>query len=247
MDRFFECFSIMQKEAAKSERKNTRKFKCLESAHKELASKVVSSSMTADSRIKNLEERLARYEDANKDLTDKVSSFGDNLDRHIGVQHSINADNARKMSDFEMNQGYTDRNLLDLASEVKERKVIISRVHEASDEDVSTTALEAINKVINAAITDTHPDASLNGLRILMTKTIDNVFRIGKSRGGRLTRNISATFARVDEKEMVLRAQKISKENEDIKFFISDDLTNDGRALKAQLKRITTVAKSKGL
>lgn len=247
MDKFFECFNIVQKKASKNERKNARKFNYLESAHNELLSKVVSASSSTDLRLRNLEERLVGSEDANNDRTDKLSSLGANFDRHVAVQHSVNADNSKKMDNLEMNQGYTDKNVLDLASEVKERKVIISRIHESPNEDVATIALEAINKVINTAIADIHPDDSLDCLRILMPKAIDNVYRIGKIKGGRFNRNISVTFIRVEDREKVLRAHKATKDNAEINYFISDDLTSDGRALKAQLKRISAAAKSKGL
>lgn len=247
LDTFFECFNRVQKRASKTERKNNRKFKHLESAHNELLSNVVSASSSTALRIKDLEERLVRSEDANKDLLDKFSTLEANYERHVAAQHSVNADNHKKMDNFEMNLGYTDKNVLDLASEVKERKVIISRVLEATNEDVATTALEKINKVINTAIADIHPDDPLNGLRILMPKAIDNVYRIGKPRGGRFNRNISVTFMCVDDREMVLRAFKATKDSDEINYFISDDLTSDGRALKAQLKRISAAAKLNGL
>lgn len=247
MDKFLDCFNIIQKKAAKKEKSDSKKFKCLEAAHNDLIAKVITSSTTTDSRLDSLEERLARSEDLNKDLSDKLASLEANYDRNVAMQHSINAENQKKITSVEMNQGHTDKNVLDLASEVKVRKIIISRVHEDPNEDVSTTALECINSVINAAILDTHPDASLNGLKILMPNAIDHVFRIGKPRRGNYRRNISVTFARFDDKDMVIRARAATKDNEDIKFFISDDLTPDGRALKAELKRISSVAKSQGL
>lgn len=247
MDKFFTCFNIVQKKAQRTDRKNQKKFKHLESAHNDLITKVVQSSSNADSKMKSLEERLARCEDANRDLTDKLSSLSATHDRQIAVQHSINSDNTKKMDNLEMNQGYTDKAVLNLASEVKERKVIISRVHESAEEDVHTAALEAINTIINAAIADIPPDASLGGLRILMPSAIDNVFRVGKNKGGRFSRNISVTFAMKDDKEMLLRAHGATRDKEEIKFFVSDDQTADGRALKAQLKRISNAAKSKGM
>lgn len=245
MDRFFECFDKIQKSTKRQQKNNDRKFKHLESAHNELISKVVDSAEITNSRIDSLEERLLHSENVNKDLTDKIASLESNQDRNTATQHSINVETAKKMSSYEISLGYTDRNVLDLASEVKERKIIISRVYESRDEDVVTVAMECINKVINAAIADIHPDDSLEGLRILMPQAIDNVYRIGKFRPGR-TRNISVTFPRKDDKEMVCRARAATKENDDIRFFISDDLTQDGRAAKAQLKRISTAAKSKG-
>lgn len=246
MDSFLECFSISQKKAAKKERKDNRKFKHLVSAHNDIASRVAESSSAIDARLVELEDRLARSENLNKDLSDKLTTLEANHDRHCSMQHAVNADTSKKLTALDLNQGYTDRNVLDLASEVKERKIIISRVFESRDEDVSTTALECINKVINAAISTLDPNEGLSGLRILMPSAIDNVFRIGKPRQGRFTRNISVTFLHKDDKTMVSRACFLTKNSEDIRFFITDDLTTDGRALKAQLKRIASSAKANG-
>lgn len=245
MDRFFECFQASQKLSRKDQRSNTRKFKHLEQAHNDLISKVVDSASVTDARLNLLEERLAQSEATNKDLTDKIATLETNQERQVSVQHSINIDNTKKMSNFELKQDYTDRNVLDLAAEVKERKIIISRAYESRNEDVFSVALECINKVINAAIANLPPDAGLDGLRILMPQSLDNVYRIGKPKAYG-SRNISVTFLRKDEKEMVCRARSATKDNEEIRFFISDDLSQDGRSLKAELRRISTVAKFKG-
>lgn len=247
MDMFLECFNVMQKKSAKREKKDNKKFKCLETAHNDLITTVVDLNQATNSRLLNLEERLLISEDRNKDLSDKLAELESNYDRQFSIQNTINSDFSKKLTTLDLNLGHTDKNMLDLASEVKERKVIISRVQESQDEDVKTTALECINAVINAAITDLEPEASLNGLRILMPNAIDNVFRIGKPRGGRYMRNIAVTFIRTEDKEMVIRARLAVKSNEEINFFISDDLTSDGRALKAQLKKIAASAKEKGL
>lgn len=243
MDKFFECFNIMQKKAVKKEKSDDRKFRRLELAHNELITKIVDSSSATDSRLTSIEDKLARSEESNKNLLERIASLETNQD----AQHSLNRENSKRFNTLEVNQNYTNKNVLDLASEVKERKIIISRVYKSSNEDVNTTALECINKVINAAIANIHPDASLEGLRILMPKSIDNIFRIGRLRGTNHRRNISVTFMSKDDKDMVIRACTIVKNVEDIDYFISDDLTPDGRALKANLKRISTVAKSKGL
>lgn len=245
MDRFLDCFHTVQKTSKKEQRNNNRKFKHLEQAHNDLISKVVNSATLNDEKFEQLEERLAQSELMNKDLTDKIANLEARQERQVAVQHAINTDNSKKMNVLELNQGYTDRNVLNLGSEVKERKIIISRVYESRNEDVITLALECINKVINAAIAGLPADAGLNGLRILMPQAIDNVYRIGKPRSGS-ARNISVTFMRKDEKEMVCRARSATKDCDNIRFFISDDLTEDGRAVKAQLRRISSAAQTRG-
>lgn len=44
------------------------------------------------------------------------------------------------------------------------------------------------------------------------------------------------TFMRTDDRDMVVRARLAIKISEETNFFISDDLTADGRALKAPPK-----------
>lgn len=154
MDRFLECFTIMQRKSAKKDKNTDKKFKHLETAHNEFFSKVVASSSATNAQLPALEKRLALSEDSNKDLTGKLASLKANHDRQFTIQHSINAENSKKMTSLELNLGHTDKNVLDLASKVKERKIIISRVHESSNEDVTTTTLECINKAINSAIAD---------------------------------------------------------------------------------------------
>lgn len=170
-----------------------------------------------------------------------------NYDRQFSIQNALNTENSKKLTSLDLNLGHTDKNVLDLVSEVKERKIIISRVQESQDEDVKTTALECINAVINTAIVDLDPDASLNGLRILMPTAIDNVFHIGKPRAGKNMRNIAVSFIQMEDKDMVICVRLAVKNSEEINFFISEELTSDGRALKAQLKKISASAKSKAL
>lgn len=246
MDKFFKCFKLAQKSASKQQRNNDRKFKHLESAHNELVTKIVSSTSSNDSRIKALKERLLESEGANKELAKKITSLEANQERQFSLQHTINVDTSKKINTLEMDYGYVNNEVVNLGSEVKERKVIISRVKESKDEDVYTVALECINKVINQAITDLHPDASLNGLKILMPEAIDNVFRLGKKRSNNSRGIISVTFSRMDYKTMVNRALATIKNKESLDFTISDDLTHTGRTVKAQLKRVSVVAKLKG-
>lgn len=180
MDKFLECFNIIQKKSAKRDKRDDKKFKRLESAHNKLITTVVDSTKSTNSRLAELDERLIKREDKNMYLSDKLAELESNYDRQFSIQNMVNSENAKKITLLNLNLGHTDKNIFYLASEVKERKVIISRVQESQHQDVMTTALECINTVINTAIANLDPEASLNGLRILMPRGIDNVFRIGK-------------------------------------------------------------------
>lgn len=111
---------------------------------------------------------------------------------------------------------------------------------------MKVTALNSINKIVESAIALRDPDEHLGGLRKLKIRDIDNVFRIGKHSGGFRKRNILVTFLTVDDKEMVFRAKTELKDDENIKFFFNDDISNDGHVLKTKLKHIAQVAKRQG-
>lgn len=63
---------------------------------------------------------------------------------------------------------------------------------------------------------------------------------------GPFSHNISVTFMRYDDKKMVLKAKSDIKGDSDVRIFLNDDVSADGRVLKSQLKRIAEIAKSQG-
>lgn len=150
----------------------------------------------------------------------------------------MNDNNGKKFISLEEEQGFTNKNVFDCRSEVKERKLILSGVAESPNEDVSKVALDSINKVIEAVIAAKAPDAQLGGLRKLHRGSIDNVFRIGKVARGPFNRNISVTFLKYDDKDMVIRARSEVKGDADIKIFFNEAVLTDSRVLKTRLRRI---------
>lgn len=240
IDRFMDCFATLQSSVNKNQRSNDKKFKQLEGAHNELATKVASSTISNRMRIEALEAQL-------KDSLSKNTRLENRITQLEGAQEDQRLRNKKQRkinNDLEMEQGYINKNLYDHGSEIKERKMIISGVLESPGEVVSTVALNCIHKIIDAAIASKQPNSTqLGGLRKLNRNSIDNVFRIGKH--GR-RRNISVTFVKFDDKEMVFKAKMDTKEEDGIKFFLNEDAFVDGRTLKANLKRIVSVAKSLG-
>lgn len=241
MDRFMQCFASLQASTYKNQRMNEKKFKQIESAHNALASKVANSSASTNSRIETLEEELKECLTANSALTKKVEYLMDEQTR----QQQVNEQHSKSIKNLGIEQGFIDKKVNDCHSEVKERKMIISGVEEFPGENVTVVALGCLNKIIQAAIALKHPDAHPDGLRKLKYDSIDNVFRIGKV-GNNRKRNISVTFMRFEDKEMVFRAKTAKKDDEGIRFFLNDDSTTDGRSLKSKLKRIVGIATSLG-
>lgn len=246
MDKFMECFANLHSTVSKNQNSNTRKFKRLEQAHNALATKVADSSNSMADRFESLESKLKETQAANAKLADKIKSLEDDQLHREVLQKQVNDNNSKKISDLEEEQGFVKKNMYDCRSETKERKLIISGVPVTPEEEVSKIALDSINKVIETAIAAKDPESQLGGLRKLHRGSVDNVYRIGKVNRGPFARNISVTFLRFDDKDMVLRAKSSIKGDTDVKIFFNEDLSADGRVLKAQLKRIAQVAKSQG-
>lgn len=246
MDKFMECFASLHSTVSKNQSSNIRKFKRLENAHNSLATKVSNSTISMKDRLDSLESKLKESQSMNTKLADKVKRLEDEQICKDRLQKQVNDRNARKFINMEEEQGFTNKYLHDCSSEVKVRKLILSNVAETPNEDVSKTALDNINKIIEAAIAAKDPEANLDGLRKLHRGSIDNVYRIGKNPRGRFSRNISVTFLRYDDKEMVLKAKSDIKGDDVVKIFLSEDVSAEGRALKGQLKRIAQIAKSQG-
>lgn len=244
MDQFMGCFAKLHTLVTKDQHANQRKFKFLESAHNDLIGKVVKLAETTELRIESLEAKLEESLSSNTKLTERVASLDEEQSRRINLQRHINEDNSKRIDALEIEQGFTNRNVLDCRSEVKERKMIISGLQESKGENVKLTALNSINKVVEKAIALGDRSEQPGGLRKLKICDIDNVFRIGKH-GKFKSRNISVTFLTVDDKEMIFKAKTDLKE-ENIKFFFNDDTSNDGRILKTKLKHIAQVAKLQG-
>lgn len=246
MDRFMECFASLHSTVSKNQNSNNRKFKKLEEAHNDLAVKVKDTSLSTVSRLESLEARLKETQLENTKLSDQVKKLQDDHANMNRLQKQVNYENDKKFTILEEEQGVTNKTMHDCYSEVKERKLIISGVAEAKNEEVAKAALDNINKVIEAAIALKNPEENLCGLRKLHRGSIDNVYRIGKNARGPFSRNISVTFLRFDDKDMVIRAKLALKGDSNSKIFFNEDISNEGRALKAQLKRIAQIAKEQG-
>lgn len=245
MDRFMDCFATLHSTVTKNQLSNDRKFKHLESAHNDLATKVSHSTASAKCRLETLESQLKDSISANSVLANKVANLEEKQSREANHLYRVSDQQAKSINKLGIEQGYITRSLHDHSAEIKERKMIISGVPEFPGESVSVVALGCINKIIDSAIAQKHQDAHLGGLRKLQYDSIDNVFRIGKA-SGRRKRNISLTFTKYDDKTMVYRAKMEAKDDEGIKFFINDDVSSDGRALKSCLKRVVSAAKEQG-
>lgn len=241
MDRFMHCFATLQATTSKNQKFNDKKFKLLETTHNTLATKVPSATSSNKDKIEELERQLKDSTSANAALSKKVDQLAEVQARQI----KVNEDHSKSIKNLGIEQGFIVKNVNDCFSEVKERKMILSAVEEFQGENVSVVALGCINKVIQTAITLKQPDAHRGGLRKLRLDALDKVFRIGKA-GKNRKRNISVTFVRIEDKEMVFKAKSDTKNEDGFKFFMNEDATVEGRSLKSKLKRVVSAATTLG-
>lgn len=246
MDKFMECFAGLHSIVSTNQNVNTRKFKRLEEVHNKLATKVSDTTNSMTGRLDSLETKLKESQSLNANLADKIKKLEEDQIHRTKLQTQLEEGNVRKFIALEEELGVTNKTVHDCSSEIKERKLIIAGVPESPDEDVSKTALDNINRVIEAAIAMKQPDQNLGGLRKLHRGSIDNVYRLGKTPKGPYSRNIAVTFLRFDDKDMVIRAKSDIKGDADLKIFFNEDVSAEGRVLKTQLRRIAQVAKSQG-
>lgn len=245
MDRFMNCFATLHATVTNNQRSNDRKFKSLETAHNDFAVKMTDSTTSNRSRIELLESELRESKANNSALLTRITEIEEKQSRSHSQQRQVNEQHSKSIKDLKIEQGFTNKSVNDCFSEVKERKVIISGVPEFPGENTTVVALGCINKIIGAAINSKHPDVHPDGLNKLRYESLDKAFRIGRA-GKNRNRNISVTFMRGSDKDMVYTAKAGLKEEDGIKFYLNDDASAEGRTLKAKLKRIVTVAKEQG-
>lgn len=174
MDRFMECFANLHSTVSRNQNSNSRKFKCLESAHNDLVTKVSNSNSVIVDRLDSLESKLKESQSENNKLAEKLKRLEDEQICKDRIQKQVNDNTARKFITLEEEHGFTNKNVYDCRSEVKERKLILSNVAENPNEDVSKSALDTINKIIETAISTKDPGANLDGLRKLHRGSSDN-------------------------------------------------------------------------
>lgn len=90
MDKFIDCFSSMQKNTAKNQKRNEKKFKRLEEAHNVLLTRVGGNSEATSSKLEELESRIKQNEIENRELRSKLSDLEDKHDEVTENQLKVN-------------------------------------------------------------------------------------------------------------------------------------------------------------
>lgn len=223
-------------EGKKIARNQWCKDKKLEVAHNDLATKVGNSVSATNSNIESLEAKLNETLTANSHLSGRIEQLEDEQRRFASLQTQVNETQSKQMNSLKIEQGFTSEYVHDSSSEVNECKILIAGIHKSPGENTLTVALNCINKVVSTAMTEVHQNDQKEGLKKLHLSDIRNAYRVGKPNAGNHKCNIAVTFVRMLDKELVYRAKACTKGDKRIKFFLNDDVSKDGRTLKAKMR-----------
>lgn len=155
--------------------------------------------------------------------------------------------------DLELKQlkaGYVEnkRSILDLGLDVRERRLALSGVAEKDGEDPVAVALTAVNKIMTHALNESKnvpkPGLARPRLRTLKLADMDNVYRLGKLKR-KAPRPLIITFSFTHIRQMVLAAKEFMK-NLDVKYYLNEDLYQDAKDHRANLKAIADGGKNLG-
>lgn len=222
-------------------------FKKIEEAHNTLVEKVLETAAVIstcnaktaqnsigiecnESSITSLETQLKIQNAVCKDLDKKLKSVIKRLDNQ------------------ETELGQVNKEVLDIGTEVRDRRLVLSGIPEKSDEDYISVAKDSLNKLLSFAILQSHPESESAdkrpNFRILTNQDLDQVYRIGKV-GRKQTRPMVVILSFTHLRQMIFNAKSLVK-YQDIKFHVNEDLRQDTKALRSNLKMIATGAKSLG-
>lgn len=153
-----------------------------------------------------------------------------------------------EMKNLKSNLSENRRAIVDLGMEVRERRLALSGVAKANAENSVSTALEAVNKILTHAINQSKQESKSTAarpkLRVLMLADIDNAYRVGKQKR-KGPRSLIITFSFTHVRQMVFSAKKYMS-TLGVKYYLNEDLTQEARDLRANLKSIAEGGKSLG-
>lgn len=123
----------------------------------------------------------------------------------------------------------TDKEILDIVTEVKERKIVLTGVPEFRNEKIMVTVVSTINKLISAANASLKKEAS-NSHQIAKVdqKDFEITYRIGKLRSN-YKRNILVSCSTIPIKNRIMDAKSKARLSKGIKFFVNNDMTPSAR------------------
>lgn len=248
IDKIMDYLACKDTEALNREQRNLKKFKKIEKAHNEVLDVVQKNS----SDISSVQSKIAQNSISIECNEETIAS----VNTRLKIQQTATDDMEERMKGMAkaiqgLQQDLDHANMIinDHSLEIRERKLLLSKVTEPKNEDCELTALTNLNKVLSYAILQEKPDVAgvvdNPKFRMLVANDIDMAYRIGSTNNSHRVRDLVVTLKFNKLRQMVMDAKSFVKKG-GINFFVSEYLTNDAKTLRAKLKTIAVGAKSLG-
>lgn len=141
---------------------------------------------------------------------------------------------------------------VELGTEVKERKLIISGVKEEKGENVRQVALKIIKDALTIAKSAQEKE-DYEGVTFsadpnqISLASFEQAYRVGVKKSSWPPRNILVSFKDSYHRYILLKTKPFLAEAEDVNFYLDEDMTTLTRSHKSKLRRILSAAKSENL
>lgn len=237
------------------------KIDCMLALYKSLEDKINCGNLNSQNRLTELRcahnKLVEKYEVQSSELLETKACIKElnrdlaNLKLECDQNKSMMVDMITTMGMINTRVEYGEKVRIDLATEIKEKKIILSGVSETKGEKIRSTVVEKLKEVLKKSKESQEqkdykgPKFNVNPDSFDVSK-IDSTYRLGKYRKN-YTRNIFVSFVRTEDRQLILRAKNTVDMQKDLKFYVNEDMTIDTRNHRAALKRISKAATEAGL
>lgn len=234
VDRVLLCLEKIDKRVEKNANKCRKKFLNIQKAHNDVVGSINSLNDRANSADDFNEETRAMV----RECLQKVSELA--LRSDLRDQSS----NTRLES--------VEKSIIELGTEVKEKKLIISGVKEEKGENIRQVALKSLKKALSIAKAAQEND-DYEGTTFaadpsqLSLSSLDQVYRIGSKSASWSSRNILVSFKDSYHRYILLRTKPFLADSQEVTFYLEEDMTPTTRTHRSKLKMIATAAKNENM
>lgn len=167
IDKILEMVQFLKNKTSHAEIRLDKRMNKLKDAHNNLISRTCSVDMksnTNEAKVASLEARLRACELERDSVSEKL-------------EHVIT-----RINNTESRADRTDREILDIVTEVKERKLLLTGVPEFKNEKIMATVTSSINKLINCANSMINNESSqARQISKVDQRDFEIAYRIGKA------------------------------------------------------------------
>lgn len=226
-----------------------------------LNNKICNANQLSNSRLTELRSAhnklVQEYENQSSELTETKTCVEDlkrdlsNMRIELDQTRNTMVDMITTMGMINTRVEYGEKVRIDLSTEIKEKKIILSGVPEKKGEKIKSTVLENLKTLLKKS-KEKQEQRDYKGHKFAVdpdsfdVSRIDSTYRLGKYRKN-YTRNIFVSFVRTEDRQLILKAKNTVDMQSDLKFYINEDMSVDTRNHRATLKRISKSASEAGL